>query len=1148
MNKIFFLLILFTQLFADVNLNLIKILSKNIHALQNERENACHLVLNYTNKNKLLFLNSIKKSENSKKELLKFIKTHKLNQSEINNIKNLVEKINNLSFLRKKFLNRVTCNYVYKTYTENINYFISKVSDLSEKAEFKNLLYQYSVLLMYEESVTEKKAIVSALIKTRNIRTITEYYLIASSKEKIYLNVLKKILTNDLVNEWENYINSEIFKKVSFIESEIIKKIHNNSRKIDLSKYISLITQKITIIRNIENNLLFIIQTKEKNSLFTEKEKEFIKKQLPVKYVFDPNWKPFEFKNEIGEHKGIIGDIFKIIKAKTNLNLIPIATNSWSEAKKLVRENKAEMFSAITENKKRKKYLNFTKHTIFTYPAVLISRADENPENWQEKRVGIKKGYVLIDYIKKHYPALKLIILPSLKEGLKALRDKKIDYFINNLVIANYYINKKGFNDLKVAKELNYTFKLKIALRKDKPKIVLDIIDKVLDNISKDELNAIYKKWLYYDKKKIQISEKTYNLKDMLPIKELLIVGIVLIVVIILMLKFLKSRKDITFRFSVFAFVGVFLISIILVTVVSVNNLEKIKRSEFAYSLTTILNTTHEALRKILLSQEKYLNLILTNDSSEVLNKVKQLDFVESVIVVDNNFHVIKGDYHKKIIDEQNIIEGIKKAEKFGYSLIFPAKRSSKELQKIFFIKTLYSENLKPLRYILVALNKNILQSVLEKGRLGQSGETYLVNVYKQMVSQSRFDNELRKQHLLKDNQHSFLNIKVNTIASIDALQKHSGVNTKGYKDYRGIEVFGAWKWDNDYNVAIITEIDKQEAMKSFINTKLTIYYALFTVVSFVVVLMIFIVWLANRRKKELEKKNKELYEFNLKLESLVKERTKSLEEAKREIELIHQHTKDSIEFASMLQNSLLPEKEEIKKCFKDFFVIWEPKDIVGGDIWLYENIREGECILMIIDCTGHGVPGAFVTMLVKAIEREIVTKYEDSDYEISPAYILKYFNKTIKKLLKQEDASSLSNAGFDGGVLYFNKKTMQIKYASAKTPLFIIKDEDVTILKGDRYSVGYKKNDENYEYLEKTINIQGGEKIYLTTDGLIDQLGGKKCLPFGKKRFKNLLLKIKDLPMHKQKEIILKEFLNYEKECEENERIDDITVVGIKI
>ena len=270
------------------------------------------------------------------------------------------------------------------------------------------------------------------------------------------------------------------------------------------------------------------------------------------------------------------------------------------------------------------------------------------------------------------------------------------------------------------------------------------------------------------------------------------------------------------------------------------------------------------------------------------------------------------------------------------------------------------------------------------------------------------------------------------------------------------------------------------------------------------------------------------------------------IEHAKIEIEMIHQNVKESIEYASLIQEALIPKDALFKSCFSDHFSLWQPRDTVGGDIYLFELLRhEEECLLMVIDCAGHGVPGALVTMLVKAIERQITFQIKHDNEEVSPAKILSIFNKNMKQLLQQESLESISNAGFDGAVLYYDKPKKLIKYAGAKVPLFYIQDHTLHTLKADRHSVGYKKCRIDYPYTEQTLEVKDGMQLYLTTDGYLDQNGGKDDFPFGKIRFKELIERIYTLSMKEQKEQLIQNFNDYRKSQAIN---DDVTVIGLKI
>lgn len=267
-------------------------------------------------------------------------------------------------------------------------------------------------------------------------------------------------------------------------------------------------------------------------------------------------------------------------------------------------------------------------------------------------------------------------------------------------------------------------------------------------------------------------------------------------------------------------------------------------------------------------------------------------------------------------------------------------------------------------------------------------------------------------------------------------------------------------------------------------------------------------------------------------------------------IRSLHRHTQESIEYASLIQGALLSDSDNLNKYFEDSFILWEPKDIIGGDIYLFEPLNDNECLLYVIDCTGHGVPGAFVTMLVKAVQNQVTAFLEQNSFiEPSPAWIMGYFNKTFKRLLKQEETTSKSNAGWDGGIIYYNRQDKIIKFAGALTPLFYIDEQkELQTLTSNRYSVGYKKCDMNYEYNETVIQVEKGMKFYCTTDGYLDQNGGKKDFPFGKKRFQNILKTNHKKSMAQQKRILKNTLGSYQNFVAENDRNDDITVIGFTI
>ena len=260
----------------------------------------------------------------------------------------------------------------------------------------------------------------------------------------------------------------------------------------------------------------------------------------------------------------------------------------------------------------------------------------------------------------------------------------------------------------------------------------------------------------------------------------------------------------------------------------------------------------------------------------------------------------------------------------------------------------------------------------------------------------------------------------------------------------------------------------------------------------------------------------------------------------------VHKQIRDSIAYGSLIQHTLLPDHALFADYFAESFVFWEPKDTVGGDLYFLEPLRtEHECFLMMIDCTGHGVPGAFVTMLVKAIERHLIARLVNNQESMSPAALLAIFNRSMKHLLKQDEADTTANAGFDGCIVYINKQTGKLVFAGAETSLFYrTETQGMTEIKGNRQSIGYRQSDNDYVFTDHELSLESGLQIYLTTDGYLDQNGGEKDLPFGKKRFMRFAEACQHLPLTEQREYFVEQLLVYQ---HGEERNDDITLLSFK-
>lgn len=266
-------------------------------------------------------------------------------------------------------------------------------------------------------------------------------------------------------------------------------------------------------------------------------------------------------------------------------------------------------------------------------------------------------------------------------------------------------------------------------------------------------------------------------------------------------------------------------------------------------------------------------------------------------------------------------------------------------------------------------------------------------------------------------------------------------------------------------------------------------------------------------------------------LEKKVDERTRELNE--KNIKIM-----DSIEYAKFIQKAILPPMEELNSVLSEHFIIWKPKDIVGGDFYFFKKLIHGY-IVAIGDCTGHGVPGALMTMTSNSILSNIVEQICSDN----PAIILKEMNLRVKQALYGRSIENSIDDGLDAGIIYISNER-KLLYAGAKIALYKRNKDGIECFKGDRKGIGYRNTSDNYEFSNFEIDLKGDEVFYITTDGFTDQNGGEKNLPFGKKRLETAILKYSEEPLEEQMKLFREELQLYMKNEEQR---DDITVIAFK-
>ena len=274
------------------------------------------------------------------------------------------------------------------------------------------------------------------------------------------------------------------------------------------------------------------------------------------------------------------------------------------------------------------------------------------------------------------------------------------------------------------------------------------------------------------------------------------------------------------------------------------------------------------------------------------------------------------------------------------------------------------------------------------------------------------------------------------------------------------------------------------------------------------------------------------LKEANQTLEEKVIERTRKIEFQNKEIT-------SSIHYARRIQNALLPQEEEIKKLLPSYFILSRPRDIVSGDYyWLSQ--KDEKVILAVADCTGHGVPGAFMSILGVAFLSEIVNK----TVIIRANEILNQLRGQVIRALRQTGKSDEARDGMEIAlcVIDFNRK--KIQFSGAFRPLYLIRNNELKEISGDNMPIGIYEEEES-SFSNKELPFEKDDLIYLFTDGYSDQMGGEVKKTFKSHNFKKLLLDYHTESMQTQKEMLEKTFNDWRGL---NDQIDDILILGIKM
>jgi serine phosphatase RsbU (regulator of sigma subunit) len=298
------------------------------------------------------------------------------------------------------------------------------------------------------------------------------------------------------------------------------------------------------------------------------------------------------------------------------------------------------------------------------------------------------------------------------------------------------------------------------------------------------------------------------------------------------------------------------------------------------------------------------------------------------------------------------------------------------------------------------------------------------------------------------------------------------------------------------------------------------------------------IIFLGFAVKSNIQKKktNKQLQDFN-----------KEISEQKNIIEQKNHEITDSITYASRIQKGVIPDDEELKELLPNHFVFFKPRDIVSGDFYWATKVKSKttphikRTVVAVVDCTGHGVPGAFMSLVGNTLLNQTINRSAISN----PAQSLDYINVQLPKIIKSKVSTGTIKDGMEIAMCDFNFDTLSMQFAGANSNIYVVRKGELQIYKGDKQPIGESYSGTIINYTNQIISLQKNDCVYLISDGYADQFGGEKGKKFKYKPLENLFCTIANMDMHEQQAIISKTFDAWKSS---HEQVDDVLIMGIKI
>jgi sigma-B regulation protein RsbU (phosphoserine phosphatase) len=643
----------------------------------------------------------------------------------------------------------------------------------------------------------------------------------------------------------------------------------------------------------------------------TQEERAWLESQDRVRVGPAPNFPPVEFFDEAGVYRGIVADYVALFEERLVIEFEIVRLPTWNDVVEQTIAREIDVWFEAAATDERREYLLFTEPYL-RLPSVIIVRTERMgslvPADLAGRRVAAVEGYAVVEYLRDRVPGIDIIEVPSVEAGLQRVSFGSVDALVAGAAVASFYIEQLGLTNLRVAGESGWEWQLSIGSRNDWP-ILHDILRKTLDGIGSDERRAIYRRW-------VSLEQPESGILGVPSWVAWLVVPLVLVFLAVLVRSLRKGAAGIRLEgartgWPVYAAATLAIVALVTGTWVAESRIAERMKRDVGGAIQTVLGTTSQAVYHWFREREEealvwsgHLDVQLAcralspiasspvalaassvqADLSEQLGPlVEERDHLgylmlspDGLVLGSGDEAMIGGrlDAPSTIALLARIVGGPRYA---GIGLPQSEIQDAGYQAATMLVGAAVREDDGTVPCVLAFLidPERDFTQILQRGRMGESGESYAFDRDGRLISRSRFEEDLQRIGLIASGEHGILNVEIRdpggnlvqgfrpeaprgeqplTLMAESATSGRSDANLDGYNDYRGVPVIGAWVWDETTGLGITTEIDFSEAYGSLRWVRRMFAGGAGTGVALVLALTVmFSVDSARRRKTELQ-------------------------------------------------------------------------------------------------------------------------------------------------------------------------------------------------------------------------------------------------------------------------------------------------------